>query len=166
MFQYLISIFCISESRISLNQMNSVADSESENLQNKEDNDAIRTTQPHHLEGRSRLITALRSANVRTVSHHHSSSVRFADRDDVNSSVLNLRLRDLRRLDFSINPNEELTVQVRRHVVLFSVDPIRAIITHKKLRIIVPPGADSIMKFLEDYMQGKVVMNIVLLKLI
>jgi hypothetical protein len=31
---------------------------------------------------------------------------------DKSSSVLGLRLRDLRRLDFSINQNEELTVQV------------------------------------------------------
>ena len=71
-----------------------------------------------------------------------------------NLAALTLRMRDLRRLDFSINPNEELTVQVRRHVTLFSVDPLRAIITAHKVRIVVPPGADSLMNILEDYIKG------------
>ena len=71
-----------------------------------------------------------------------------------NLAALTLRIRDLRRRDFSINPNEELTVQVRRHVTLFSVDPLRAIITAHKVRIVVPPGADSLMNILEDYIKG------------
>lgn len=37
--------------------------------------------------------------------------------NNYSSSVLPLRLRDLRRLDFSINNNEELTVQVRVHLL-------------------------------------------------
>ena len=74
-----------------------------------------------------------------------------------NLAALTLRIRDLRRLDFSINPNEELTVQVRRHVTLFSVDPLRAIITAHNVRIVVPPGADSLMNILEDYIKGSLV---------
>ena len=74
--------------------------------------------------------------------------------NSTNLAALALRIRDLRRLDFSINPNEELTVQVRRHVTLFSVDPLRAIITAHKVRIVVPPGADSLMNILEDYIKG------------
>lgn len=73
--------------------------------------------------------------------------------DQVNSAVLPLRLRDLRRLDFSINNNEEMTVQVRRHCVLFSVDPVRAVLTAKTLRLIVPPGADTLMSILPEYMK-------------
>ncbi len=40
-------------------------------------------------------------------------------------------------------------------MVLFSVDPIRAIVTSGRLRIFVPPGADSLMKYLEEYMSGE-----------
>lgn len=36
-------------------------------------------------------------------------------------SVGELRLRDLRRLDFQFNPNEERALLVRRHVVLFAM---------------------------------------------
>ena len=61
-------------------------------------------------------------------------------------------MRDLRRLDFATNPNEELVVQVRRHVVLFTIDPLRAIITSQKLRLIVPPGGDTELTILEQYM--------------
>lgn len=43
--------------------------------------------------------------------------------------------------------------KVRRHCVLFSVDPIRAIITPTKLLLVVSPGADSVISILEDYMK-------------
>jgi len=68
-------------------------------------------------------------------------------------SVLGIRIRDLRRLDFNANANEDISVQVRRHVVLFSADPIRAVITATKLWIVVPPGADSLMKNVDDCLQ-------------
>lgn len=32
-----------------------------------------------------------------------------------------IRMRDLRRLDFTFNPNEERSVLIRRHVVLFAM---------------------------------------------
>lgn len=69
------------------------------------------------------------------------------------AAVLELRIRDLRRLDFSANANEDITVQVRRHVVLFSADPVRAVITATKLWIVIPPGADTLMKYVDEYLQ-------------
>ena len=36
-----------------------------------------------------------------------------------------LRVRDLRKVDFSFNPVEENSITVRRHAVLFCLDPIR-----------------------------------------
>lgn len=43
------------------------------------------------------------------------------------NSISLIRPRDLRRLEFSLNPLEEPTFLVRRHAVLLSLDPLRAI---------------------------------------
>jgi hypothetical protein len=64
-----------------------------------------------------------------------------------------LRLRDLRRLDFQFNPNEERSVLIRRHAVLFAMDPIRAVVMAKRLILIVPDGADSLLSILDQYMK-------------
>ena len=72
------------------------------------------------------------------------------------SVAISLLGRDLRRLDFDSHPNEEPSVRVRRHAVLFSVDPIRAIIMSTRIIIIVPPGGmDQILEIVEKYMSGK-----------
>jgi hypothetical protein len=71
------------------------------------------------------------------------------------SAAINLRVRDLRRLDFNFNPTEEPSIWVRRHAVMFSVDPIRAIIMGSRIVIVVPPGGmDQILEILEKYMRG------------
>jgi len=41
--------------------------------------------------------------------------------DDAYNVIGELRLRDLRRLDFQFNPNEERSVLIRRHSVLFAM---------------------------------------------
>jgi hypothetical protein len=64
-----------------------------------------------------------------------------------------LRLRDLRRLDFQFNPNEERSVLIRRHAVLFAMDPIRAVVMSNRLILIVPDGADSLLSILDQYMK-------------
>jgi hypothetical protein len=43
-------------------------------------------------------------------------------------AVGELRMRDLRRLDYQFNPNEEKSVLIRRHAVLFAMDPLRAVV--------------------------------------
>jgi hypothetical protein len=44
---------------------------------------------------------------------------------DESCAIARIRVRDLRRLDFLYNPVEENSVVVRRHAVLFCLDPIR-----------------------------------------
>jgi hypothetical protein len=105
-----------------------------------------------------------------------------------------LRLRDLRRLDFLFNPNEERALLVRRHVVLFAMvssawsecfnpsiratprpqhhafadkalrllylhaqDPVRALVMARRLVLIVPDGADSLLAMLDGYMRDSAV---------
>ena len=73
------------------------------------------------------------------------------------SVAINLLQRDLRILDFDSHPSEKPSIRVRRHAVLFSVDPIRAIIMSTRILIIVPPGGmDQILEIVEKYMAGKI----------
>jgi len=65
-----------------------------------------------------------------------------------------LQHRDLRRLDFHYNAEEEPIVIVRRHAVLIAFDPLRAIIMADRMIIIVPPGADSILNTLQEQMRA------------
>jgi hypothetical protein len=44
------------------------------------------------------------------------------------SSSTGLRLRDLRVLDFHFNPSDDQSIVVRKHAVLFNVDPFRAVV--------------------------------------
>lgn len=72
------------------------------------------------------------------------------------SVAIGLLGRDLRRLDFDSHPSEEPSIRVRRHAILFSVDPIRAIIMSTRIVIIVPPGGmDQILEIVEKYMLGE-----------
>lgn len=70
-------------------------------------------------------------------------------------SAPNILARDIRRLDFDSHPNEEPSIRVRKHVVIFVIDPIRAIIMSSRIIIIVPPGGmDQILEIVEKYMRG------------
>jgi len=60
--------------------------------------------------------------------HHHGQSARTQDHESPSNvpeetydATGGLRLRDLRRLDFQFNPNEERSVLIRRHAVLFAM---------------------------------------------
>jgi magnesium transporter len=73
----------------------------------------------------------------------------------VNSYVSKLRLRDLRRLDFNFNPNDEKSFLIRRNVVLFALDPIRAVIMSNKLILFLPDGgADAIIQLLGNNLRA------------
>lgn len=39
-------------------------------------------------------------------------------------------------------------------MVLFSIDTLRCIVTANKVRVIVPSGADTFVRYLEDYIGG------------
>jgi hypothetical protein len=74
--------------------------------------------------------------------------------DDSNVSPVGyLQYRDIRRLEYSFNPHEEPAVLIRRHAVIFSFTPLRAIVMADRLIFIVPNGADSLLKTLENHMK-------------
>ena len=71
------------------------------------------------------------------------------------SPVGYLQYRDIRRLEYGFNPHEEPSILIRRHAIVFSFTPMRAVIMHDKLLFIVPyglPGADSLLRVLENHM--------------
>lgn len=84
-----------------------------------------------------------------------SSKSSYGGEGVTTSAVTELRLRDLRRLDFHFNPNEEKTIIIRRHAVLFAMDPMRAVVMADRLVLIVPPGADSLLTILDKHMKGE-----------
>jgi hypothetical protein len=72
------------------------------------------------------------------------------------SCIPSLLGRDLRRLDYDSYPNEEPSIRIRKHSILFSIDPIRAIIMSTRMIIIVPPGGmDQILEIVEKYTRGE-----------
>lgn len=66
----------------------------------------------------------------------------------------NLHPRDMRRLVTPFSASNEPELIVRRHVMVFNFDPLRAIITRDRLLVLVPTGADSILKQLEERIVG------------
>jgi hypothetical protein len=70
-------------------------------------------------------------------------------------SIREIQFHDLRHLENQFHTHEEPTVIVRRHAVLISLNPLRAIVTADRLILIVPDGADSLLYMLHDYMHGK-----------
>ena len=69
------------------------------------------------------------------------------------SAVIDLRIRDMRWLE--LNYQHDPTILVRRHATLVALDPIHAIVMSDKLLLIVPPGADTLLGILGDYMNGR-----------
>jgi hypothetical protein len=69
-------------------------------------------------------------------------------------SIREIQFHDLRHLENQFHTHEEPTVIVRRHAVLVSLNPLRAIVTADRLILIVPDGADALLYMLHDYMHG------------
>ncbi|RYG66335.1 hypothetical protein EON64_10020 [archaeon] len=46
------------------------------------------------------------------------------------------------------------SILIRKHAVLFAMDPIRAVVMSSRLILIVPDGADSLISILDQYMKG------------
>lgn len=80
------------------------------------------------------------------------------ENDNYHSSevILPIQLRDLKILDINLNPTVETTILVRRHCLIFAMDPIRAVIFHDRLLIIVPLENElgSIPFLLAEYVKG------------
>jgi hypothetical protein len=67
-----------------------------------------------------------------------------------------VQYHDLRHLETQFNVHEEPTVLIRRHAVLISLNPLRAIVTAGKILLIVPKGADALLYLLHEHMHGMV----------
>ena len=67
-----------------------------------------------------------------------------------------VQYHDLRHLETQFNVHEEPTILIRRHAILISLNPLRAIITANKILLIVPKGADALLYLLHDHMHGMV----------
>jgi len=64
--------------------------------------------------------------------------------------------KDLRRLDHTLDLSKnEAIISLRKNIVIFSIDTTRAIILHNKLYFIVPNGADSLLKILDENIKQK-----------
>lgn len=80
--------------------------------------------------------------------HQQNNSV------DNRKNVCEIQYHDLRYLENQFHTHEEPTVLVRKHAVLISLNPLRAIVTADRMILIVPDGADSLLYLLHDYMHG------------
>jgi magnesium transporter len=67
--------------------------------------------------------------------------------------AIRIRLRDMRLLDYNTNPNSSFSIVVRRHSVLISLDPIRAVVMADRVVLMVPSGGmDNILSTLGGFM--------------
>jgi hypothetical protein len=97
----------------------------------------------------SRLSPLQRAGKMK---FNRSNSMEVDDNDKLSGAIY-LRIRDLRRLDFNLNPSEEPSFWVRKHAILISIDPIRAVVMASRIVIIVPPGGmDKILDILERHL--------------
>jgi len=70
-----------------------------------------------------------------------------------NSATIELRVRDLSKLEHSTHGINEPTIFVRRHTILVSLDPIKALIMYDRIVLIVPDGADELLHIFEKHMK-------------
>ena len=70
------------------------------------------------------------------------------------SDFKELQYNDLRYLMNQFHTHEEPMILVRKHAVLISLNPLRAIITADRLILVSPNGAESLLYILHDYMKG------------
>lgn len=94
-------------------------------------------------------VNALENATTRENSTKASTLTR-------RSGTRELRLQDLRHIQDQFSIHEEPTLIIRRHSVVLSLNPIRAIVTCEKLIVIVPDGADSLLLLLHDHLLSMV----------
>jgi len=71
------------------------------------------------------------------------------------SAVDAVQLRDLRRLDYSYSAHEEPFIFVRKHAVIFSMTPLRAIVMADMIIFFLPDGADEIIQVLMEQLRSK-----------
>ena len=110
-------------------------------------------SKPHH---RRQVSTSSATNGRRHGHHHHHHNENHHISRPLEPKLLgsNLHPRDMRRLVTPFSASNEPELIVRRHVIVFNFDPLRAIITRDRLLVLVPSGADSILKNLEERIVG------------
>ena len=99
----------------------------------------------HRRQGSTTGSNSNNSNNTHHHHHHHHQPKLLGS---------NLHPRDMRRLVTPFSASNEPELIVRRHVMVFNFDPLRTIITRDRLLVLVPNGADSILKNLEERIVG------------
>lgn len=106
-------------------------------------------------------------------SYTHRSLFTYIEKvvQDIDSGVVStedhgitpLNQRDLRRLDPDYTLNQQTSLIIRRHAIIFAIDPIRAVILSDRILIALPKGAspmtdeqDNIWKVVRDQIAGTV----------
>ena len=64
-----------------------------------------------------------------------------------------ITLKDIRTLDFQFTPQEDPSVFVRRHAVIISMDPLRAVVMSDRMILLVPEGADTLIELVNKQFQ-------------
>ncbi|KAL7460301.1 hypothetical protein ACHAXS_000762, partial [Conticribra weissflogii] len=68
-----------------------------------------------------------------------------------------LHPRDMRRLATPFSASNEPSLMIRRHVMLLNFDPLRAVVLKDRLLVLVPDGADSLVRDLEKRVKGGII---------
>lgn len=88
--------------------------------------------------------------------NHRNSDVNQFHKDvnDVYNQGHELSMRDVHRLDYLFNLNEEKAILIRRHAVLFSMDPVRAIVMANRILLLAPSECDPVNEVIAHFMKG------------
>jgi hypothetical protein len=76
-------------------------------------------------------------------------------RRDISKCIRELQYQDLRYFRYQLcNPYEEPSVIIRKHVVVLSMNPLRAIVTADRLYLVAPLGAAALLYLIQGHMEG------------
>lgn len=90
-----------------------------------------------------------RSVTSRQLYNDYIDYIRKIDKDCQSPSLAQcdlarqVKIHEIRKLEFELNPHEERSIYIRRHCVLVALDPIRAMITAEKVILFIAHGADG-----------------------
>ena len=105
----------------------------------------------HFQEGKEQLISKHKQSSFRRLASGPYNPAPTTYRERLGGY---LHPRDMRRLVTPFSSSNAPELMVRRHVILFNFDPLRAIVLRDRVLIFVPDGADSMLNELEKRVFG------------
>lgn len=114
-------------------------------------NPTVSDRQPKQEEKQIRSVSKSKSSKSRRASIDAGQNPGVTYRERLGGY---LHPRDMRKLVTPFSPSNEPELIVRRHAMLFNVDPLRCIILRDRLLVLVPDGADSVLVDLERRVRG------------